>query len=720
MPDSPITSLWRPILQAAAVAAFGPHGWFALSALGVTSLWVGQKIGSENAKRIGEVASNLFTELSSHAAHERLLSLRDPKNHDIERGMAIAIKDSLQTAQRILPPVMGDRYDSWFALWDQHLKRALKTEEQTASLFHSDQSPDPVELANASQDKWWPVFEPVLLRWADAERKFGRHRAMVSLGVVEESQPEMLPDELSRHLATNLLGLTQQALLISLRERSNEKSWIAWQQHFLKAIAEQTRDSSASVADQLKTAAGRLRDLNELRPCLEAAFAEVRAEMVGIAAQLNRLQQQVGPKPLTTSFGELHSVINTLRAHLEKEIARIHSEIASFHTDVFADAGRLAANASAPGAYVSSGLAGVLNRIEAILFVTNERYQTFILATKREGPSAWSKTLPFFPDQRKPLPVSSISWEDAVAYCDFFGGTLPEAGTPLPDSSDLEQLPGLPSAEWIDAGDHIRKQFRDLRSGGIHLASSKDPAANVGFRCLSVEGPPIPEGIFLASGEFRLGTDAKLFGNISDAHGLNWEERRPILNRPAARVELSSFRMAKYCVTNQQYWSFVKQTGHRPWPRHWISELLRLHGAPFSPRQASWPVVNVTIEDAQAYCNWSGSRLPSGKEWERAASGSSNRLYPWGDEYDSSRCNSRKSGKGHAVAVNHYASGATPEGLLQMCGNIFEWTKGPDGGNEVRGGSWKSSCELWGVAFVFRKMPHRYFSDDIGFRTVSR
>jgi formylglycine-generating enzyme required for sulfatase activity len=102
---------------------------------------------------------------------------------------------------------------------------------------------------------------------------------------------------------------------------------------------------------------------------------------------------------------------------------------------------------------------------------------------------------------------------------------------------------------------------------------------------------------------------------------------------------------------------------------------------------AEHPVVNVTREDAEAYAQHVGGRLPTGTEWEAAAGGST---WPWGDSFDHERCNCVEAGWGFTVPVDAYPAGAGPTGAEQLAGNVWEWVSdvGPDGWGVVRGGSY--------------------------------
>jgi serine/threonine-protein kinase len=170
---------------------------------------------------------------------------------------------------------------------------------------------------------------------------------------------------------------------------------------------------------------------------------------------------------------------------------------------------------------------------------------------------------------------------------------------------------------------------------------------------------------------------------------------------PAFWVELPSFYIGLAAVTNAQYGKFVRKTKHRaPDNQQWQNSA-----------KADHPVTDVDWEDAQAYCRWAGLRLPRELEWEKASRGTDGREYPWGKEWDKSKCRSSVGGSygssGGTAGVWEYAFGQSPYGAYQMAGNVWEWCEdfwdgdaynrykrgdlsfpNKSGHRVVRGGSW--------------------------------
>lgn len=142
-----------------------------------------------------------------------------------------------------------------------------------------------------------------------------------------------------------------------------------------------------------------------------------------------------------------------------------------------------------------------------------------------------------------------------------------------------------------------------------------------------------------------------------------------------------AFRISKYPVTNEQFNRFVDATGYQP-EGQWT---------PGGAETADHPVTQVTFYDAQAFCRWAGVRLPSEAEWEKAARGTDGRTYPWGEQWDPSRCNHDGAGTSSVKAFEGKGN-VSPYGAVDMVGNVLEWvdsgTSRRPGSVLLKGGSW--------------------------------
>jgi formylglycine-generating enzyme required for sulfatase activity len=163
-------------------------------------------------------------------------------------------------------------------------------------------------------------------------------------------------------------------------------------------------------------------------------------------------------------------------------------------------------------------------------------------------------------------------------------------------------------------------------------------------------------------------------------------------------VELPAFCVDEHEVTNAEFAHFLQESGYRPrdasnFLKHWSGE------SP-APELTDHPVVYVGLDDARAYARWAGKRLPTEPEWHRAAQGDDGRKWPWGDEFDASRCN----GPSEATTpVTAHRTGRSPFGCHDMAGNVWEWTESErsDGHTRfciIRGGSYyRAEGSIWYV-----------------------
>lgn len=196
----------------------------------------------------------------------------------------------------------------------------------------------------------------------------------------------------------------------------------------------------------------------------------------------------------------------------------------------------------------------------------------------------------------------------------------------------------------------------------------------------------------------------------------------PFLFGVERRIEIIdyNFYIDKYPVTNEDFWRFVEETAFFPKgsPRY-------LYFREAAATKPDHPVAGVSWYEAHAYASWAGKRLPTSREWEKAARGTDGRLYPWGNEFSEKKCNSLESGIGDTTPVHKYHGGVSPYGCYDMVGNVFEWVDDwathprfsplPYSEKINRGGSYNRPKEHTTCVHVESDPPHLIMRD-VGFR----
>ncbi len=232
-------------------------------------------------------------------------------------------------------------------------------------------------------------------------------------------------------------------------------------------------------------------------------------------------------------------------------------------------------------------------------------------------------------------------------------------------------------------------------------------------RATATSTPPTPRPaveaamIAIPAGEFTMGSD------VED-------------ERPPHAVFVDGFEMDKLEVTNEDFEKFVAETGY-------VTDAEKAGDTSwryYAKDKAQHPVVKVSWNDAKAFCQWAGKRLPTEAEWEKAARGTDARSYPWGNQWDAARANAKEAGHRGTTAVGSFPAGASPYGAMDMAGNVSEWTsdwfKAYPGGDfyspyfgekyrVIRGGGWFSDQNL--VRTTERSASAvELANDDVGFR----
>lgn len=189
------------------------------------------------------------------------------------------------------------------------------------------------------------------------------------------------------------------------------------------------------------------------------------------------------------------------------------------------------------------------------------------------------------------------------------------------------------------------------------------------------------EMIFIPAGEFIMGAppEAPSFCEAPE--------------KPAHNVYLDEFWIDKYEVTNSQYHECVK-AGRCSQPHFDDGECVLLQGEkwqkgvlPGDFRGGTQPVVCVDWEQARNFCKWAGKRLPTEAQWEKSARGTDGRLYPWGNEWRNGVANfcdmscklrwrdeTYNDGFEFTAEVGSFPFGASPYGVHDLAGNVWEWT----------------------------------------------
>jgi formylglycine-generating enzyme required for sulfatase activity len=216
----------------------------------------------------------------------------------------------------------------------------------------------------------------------------------------------------------------------------------------------------------------------------------------------------------------------------------------------------------------------------------------------------------------------------------------------------------------------------------------------------------IPAGDF----DFRVeGIEIEGFDDIGVDVQYPWENTpRRFHNHP---MQIDSFWIDKYPVTNAQYKQFLAATHYHPtdglnFLRDWAN----------GTYPAGWdnkPVTWVSLEDARAYASWAGKRLPHEWEWQYAAQGTDGRDYPWGNEWNADAVPVPDKGRTMRGpdAVDAHPSGASPFGVVDLVGNIWQWTEEFHDehtvGSILRGGSYyQPQGSIWYFPQAYRLDQH--------------
>ncbi|WP_077036493.1 SUMF1/EgtB/PvdO family nonheme iron enzyme [Pelomonas sp. KK5] len=224
-----------------------------------------------------------------------------------------------------------------------------------------------------------------------------------------------------------------------------------------------------------------------------------------------------------------------------------------------------------------------------------------------------------------------------------------------------------------------------------------------------------------------------------EVEGFNWDGvdvQYPWESSPRRghrrRLAIPAFYIDTHPVTNAQFKQFVDATGYTPrdahnFLRHWVG------GKP-AEGWSDKPVTWVSLEDARAYAQWAGKRLPREWEWQYAAQGSDGRLYPWGNTWDAQAVPAPDRGRTMRAPadIGAHPRGASPFGVQDLVGNVWQWTDEYEDEHTraaiLRGGSsYQAQTSHWYFPQAYRNDQHGKYllmapakdrSGTIGFRCV--
>jgi formylglycine-generating enzyme required for sulfatase activity len=373
--------------------------------------------------------------------------------------------------------------------------------------------------------------------------------------------------------------------------------------------------------------------------------------------------------------------------------------------------------------------------------------------------------------------IAGLTWDLRTVELEW-----PEAGTLVGDIAVAEgnggvylvmlmaladEHEGLHDAVFLPATQSLAPDsVTEFRAVAAAASSSAEGLAPVDTRIRSTDGM---EMVYVPAGDFEMGNMGIqwIWGGSLRDDDLDLQVFTD--EGPRHTVNLDAFWIDRTEVTVAMFRTFVEATGYETtaeregWGSPWTEgpveeEWPRVAGTdwqhPRGPKSSAvddHPVVQVSWEDAAAYCEWAGGQLPTEAQWEKAARGTDGRMWPWGNAYEGTRgnfCEQRcpierwrhkgyDDGYAFNAPVGVFPGGASPYGALDMAGNVWEWVAdwyddvyygespaenplGPESGNEraMRGGAWIDN-ESWVRTTVRYQNPPWSRCDDVGFRCAA-
>lgn len=254
---------------------------------------------------------------------------------------------------------------------------------------------------------------------------------------------------------------------------------------------------------------------------------------------------------------------------------------------------------------------------------------------------------------------------DNQVYPDLVNEVFPELSPP----DDEPVFPPTPDRSLSASIEISLDQEQVASVQAPHLRTSNDTP----YKSLLLPGPPegIQQKVLKARDNspllhmVQIPKGPFLMGSADDSP-LSYDNEQP-----QRTVQLGSYWIARTPVTHQMWWKFTQESGYkRP-----HQEYLRMWSDGKPPESMlEHPVVDISIEDAIAFCGFYELSIPTEAQWEKAARGADGQIWPWGNQPPTpEHCNFRDAGLGHTTPVAYYPKGMSPYGLLDCSGNAWEW-----------------------------------------------
>jgi formylglycine-generating enzyme required for sulfatase activity len=249
---------------------------------------------------------------------------------------------------------------------------------------------------------------------------------------------------------------------------------------------------------------------------------------------------------------------------------------------------------------------------------------------------------------------------------------------------------------------YVSSTTRKPIQNGLLLKSLIQTTATKSTKAEQASSSSLTGMVLIPEGEFVMGSNER------------WDDEAPehISTTNAFRMDLNE-------VTNSDYKKFVAAT-QQVTPYHWPEGNI--------PKgKGQHPVVYVSWFDASNYCKWTGKRLPTEQEWEKAARGEDGLIYPWGNQWALDKSNHPYKHSTGTEPIGSYPQGQSPYGLNDMSGNVWEWVDSyylPHPGNPVtraeygkdkrvlKGGSW-FDCLSYGCGLSAPTFNRSFFTPEV-------